>query len=324
MNGTANMHMERGVRTEAPCVTVFTPTYNRRHTLWRVYRSLLAQTFRDFEWLIVDDGSTDDTGSLVGAWLREKNSFTIRYYRKQNGGKHTAHNLAITLARGEYFAILDSDDWYDPDALRVLVSRWDAMGEGERRTFANIEGVCRYEDGRLIGALFPQDVYDSDNFAIQALQERPMDTMGMYRLAVLREFPFPDGFDGCFVIESLVWDRIADRYRTRFINTTVGYKEYLAEGLTRRPLKARLANSASWILYYRELAARNVPLRKRFKCRVNVYRYALHNRLPLADQLGQERSPVCALPFALFGVLLCLKDRMVIRREEAAAAGGRQ
>src|SRR6478672_7236545 len=97
---------------DASCVfSVVTATYNRAHTLGRTYESLQAQTFRDFEWIIVDDGSTDGTGSLVSGWAQES-SFPIRYVSQENGGKHTALNHAVSVARGTFLASVDSDDWY--------------------------------------------------------------------------------------------------------------------------------------------------------------------------------------------------------------------
>lgn len=296
-------------------VTVFTPTFNRKQTLERTYISLKKQSFRDFEWLIIDDGSTDDTESLVAGWLKEKNSFPIRYYWKPNGGKHTAHNCALPLARGEYFAILDSDDWYDPEALMVLMGQWDSMPETEKQRFSNIEGICRYADGSAIGRLFPCDIYESDNFSIRKLHDRPMDTMGMYRLDILKEFTFPENFEGCFVPESLVWDRIADKYKTLFLNKTIGYKEYLPGGLTMRSLAAGFRRSEPAVLYYRELSRRPVGIIQKIKCGLNVFRYSFHNELSIRKQLNEERSKALNLLFVILGYLAYLKDKRAISRE---------
>ncbi|OGU12280.1 MAG: hypothetical protein A2075_11570 [Geobacteraceae bacterium GWC2_58_44] len=298
-------------------VTVFTPTYNRSRTLERTYLSLREQSFKDFEWLVVDDGSTDDTASLVAKWQQDENFFPIRYFFKPNGGKHTAHNLGVTLARGEYFAILDSDDWYVADTLEILSRHWLAMPDAMKLRYSSVEGICCREDGTMIGRPFPLDVYDRNLLTIRSLNDKPADTMGMHRLEVLRGFPFPDDFDGCFVPESLVWDRIAAKYDTRFINFIVGYKEYLPGGLTRRSLKAGLARSGPAVLYNREMSLRkSLPLAKRLKCKANVYRYALHNSMPILTELSAERSRLAGLAFAAVGYLVYLKDKAAVFREE--------
>lgn len=101
-------------------ITVFTPTYNRAHLLHRVRQSLLQQNFVDFEWLIVDDGSTDETEQLVQSWITQNPIIPIRYIKKTNGGKHTAINTGVQAAAGELFVILDSDDQLLPDALKLI------------------------------------------------------------------------------------------------------------------------------------------------------------------------------------------------------------
>ena len=103
-------------------ITVFTPTYNRGALLRRLYESLLAQTVYDFEWLIVDDDSADDTESVVHAFVKGETRFPIRYYKQKHGGKHRAMNLAVQLAKGKYFFPVDSDDWLPENAIELLIS----------------------------------------------------------------------------------------------------------------------------------------------------------------------------------------------------------
>lgn len=296
-------------------VTVFTATFNRRHTLERTYRSLQKQTFKDFEWLIIDDGSTDDTETLISEWLKEENSFPIIYHWKPNGGLHTAHNAAISLARGEYFTTLDSDDWYDPEALMLLTNQWNSLPASKKLEISNIEGLCRHADGTLIGALYPTDVYESDNFSIRK-HKWPMDTLGMYRLDVLKEFPFPEGYEGGFVEAALVWHRIADKYKTLFLNKTVGYKEYLPVGITHRSLTAKFRKSAAKVLYHREFSRiKSAGMIERLKSRINVFRYSYHNKLSIAQQLHEEPFILSWISFAILGYLIYVKDRVAIYRE---------
>src|SRR2546423_7154708 len=120
--------------------TVLTATYNRAHLLPRVYESLCAQTFRDFEWVIVDDGSTDGTRELVSSWHED---FPIRYFWKPNGGKHTAVNLGVQEAAGQFIVILDSDDRLIPDTLERLDYHWKQIPDP--RQFAFLVCLCYRE-----------------------------------------------------------------------------------------------------------------------------------------------------------------------------------
>ena len=104
-----------------PYFTVFTPTYNRAYILPRLYQSLREQTCKDFEWMIVDDGSTDDTGKLVAQWEDQNNGFDIHYYKIQNGGKPRAINFGITKANGDFFFMVDSDDHLTTDAVQKML-----------------------------------------------------------------------------------------------------------------------------------------------------------------------------------------------------------
>ena len=143
--------------------TVFTATYNRAHVLHRVYESLRAQTFRDFEWLVVDDGSTDETRALIEGWRDEAN-FPIRYYhQEENQGKHVAYNRAVTLARGRLFLTLDSDDACVAHALERFNQYWNAIPEHERPKFSAITCLCADHKGHVLGKPFPDQVVDSDS-----------------------------------------------------------------------------------------------------------------------------------------------------------------
>ena len=104
-------------------LTVFTPTYNRSDTLVRLHESLCRQTSDDFEWLIIDDGSTDNTEDIVRPWLKEQ-KFPIRYIKKENGGLHTGYTTAIANMDTELNVCIDSDDYMPDDAVEIIVSTW--------------------------------------------------------------------------------------------------------------------------------------------------------------------------------------------------------
>jgi glycosyltransferase involved in cell wall biosynthesis len=145
---------------EIPDITVFTPTYQRADTLPRVYESLVAQTSRDFEWLIIDDGSTDETVDLVRRWISDDPPFAIRYVYQENRGKHVADNRAVAEARTELIATLDSDDRYLPQTIASFLEIWRGIPERERSSFSGAVALCALENGTIVGDPFPEDVLD--------------------------------------------------------------------------------------------------------------------------------------------------------------------
>ena len=136
--------------------SVCTPTFNRAHTLHRVFNSLMAQTCRDFEWIVIDDGSSDKTAALVREWQREAR-FPITYRYHANRGKHVSVNQAVALARGELFLIADSDDRFFPKPWSF--SRILGTNPRQRRLeFTGVTGLCTYDDGKIVGDYFPSEV----------------------------------------------------------------------------------------------------------------------------------------------------------------------
>jgi glycosyltransferase involved in cell wall biosynthesis len=187
--------------------TVFTPTQNRARTLPRVYESLSAQTFRDFEWLVVDDGSTDETQSLVEQW-REEAALSIRYVYQEHQGKHVAFNRAARESRGELFLNLDSDDRCVPHALERLKHHWDSIPDDRRAAFSSVTVHCMDPQGKLIGDMFPRDVTDSDPLEIRYRFHVRGEKWGFQRTDVMRQYPFPEMPAGSYVAEDIVWSRI--------------------------------------------------------------------------------------------------------------------
>lgn len=199
------------------CFTVFTPTYNRAHTLSRVYESLRAQTYSRFEWLIVDDGSTDGTAESVASWQAAAD-FPIRYVQQTRSGKHVASNRAVLEARGELFVVLDSDDECVPEALERFAYHWSSIPDDERPGFCGVTALCVDENGKLVGSRFPADPTDSDALELTYRHRVVGEKWGFNRTDILLEHPFPELDGEPYVTESVVWNRIAASYRTRFVN----------------------------------------------------------------------------------------------------------
>lgn len=296
-------------------VSVVTATYQRAGTLPRLWASLLAQDAADLEWVIVDDGSTDGTAEVVREWQGDA-PFPIKYLWQRNQGKHVAVNRGVEAASGEFCAVMDSDDWYVPGALASMLSHWEAIPTGQRDQFANIEGLCADPEGAVIGDRFPRAVFDSNAFEIHVNHGVAGDKVGMYRRDVLLAHPFPEDL-GWHVSPALVWNRIAARYSTRFVDEVWAYKEYLSEGLSARETELRLRFAAAELLYWRELAGmpRPMPMREKLRAHANYVRYSLLERRSLRTQfrLSPDQS-LTALAWPV-GFLLSRRDRLrAVRR----------
>ena len=212
---------------DTPVFTVFTPTFNRASKLERPFLSLQSQTYRNFEWLIVDDGSTDDTEAVVRNLCAEA-KFSTRYFRQDNAGKHIAFNRAVQEARGELFLCLDSDDECVPDAIEKLVACWQSIPGSDKDNFAGVTGLCIDQNGNLVGTKFPKDNLDSDSMEIRYRYRVKGEKWGFLRTDVLAQFPFPPELRRTCLPESVVWNAIARRYKTKFVNEVL--RVYWIEG----------------------------------------------------------------------------------------------
>lgn len=231
-------------------ITVFTPTYNRACTLKRLYQSLKGQTLFEFEWLIVDDGSTDCTEDLIRNFKNECTSFPIRYYKKENGGKHTAINMGTGLANGYLFFIVDSDDFLIQNAIEIVLS-WEQSVSSEK-FFAGVSGNRGFSANEIIGGTFEGEYIDAN-----ALEREKNNILGdkaeVYYTEILRKYPFPVYDNEKFLTESIVWNRIAaDGYKIRWFNTIIYISEYRDDGLTKKYIRLLSENPMGYALDIKE------------------------------------------------------------------------
>lgn len=303
-----------------PRISVITSTYQRAAELPRLYESLLAQTCRDFEWVLIDDGSSDGTGDLAHGWTCEA-PFPLVYDWQENRGKHAAVNRAVQRARGEFCALIDSDDWYLPKALERMLTWWEAIPQQRREEYANVEGLRVDAEGKLVGDRFPAAVFDSNALELDALHGVHGDTIGMYRRDVLSRYPFPEDL-GWHVTPAIVWHRIAARYSSRFVNEIWAGTGYEAGGLSTRETELRLRFPEAQLLYWSEFAATPRPMRRRARLRANAncIRYSLLVGAGLRRGIDRLPTRRWALLGAPFGVLLYLRDRIRLRRFVAEVA----
>ncbi len=263
-------------------VTVFTPTYNRAYRLEKLYQSLQAQTSKDFEWIVINDGSTDNTNELFDKWLSDKNDFAITYREVPNGGKHRAINKAVKLASGKAFFIVDSDDYLLPEAIEK-VTEWFKQVE-DLDEFAGISGLRGESTDNPIGGYgnFEGEYVDCTNLE-RHLYNLLDDKAEVYKTEILKKFPFPEFEGENFVPESLIWDSIArDGYKIRWFNEIIYICEYLADGLTASSDKKFMDNPKGFLSYLAMLETVHDPRE------VDVFRLRYYNNI--IKTYGMDRA----------------------------------
>lgn len=198
-----------------PFFTVFTPLYNRANLLRRVFDSLESQTFKEFEWLIIDDGSVDFPESIIKGF-QLISSFKIIYVKKSNGGKHSTFAFAFELANGSFIVNLDSDDTLISDGLEKLHTAWLNLDDKDK--FIGVTGLCMDQYGKLVGDKFPHDKFISNSLDSFYKYNIKGEKFGMQRLSILKNFSFPEVSSSGYIGEGYLWDRIALSYNTLYIN----------------------------------------------------------------------------------------------------------
>ena len=207
--------------------SVITPVFNRPGTLKRTIESVEKQSFRDFEYIVVDDGSTDDIEGVVRPLL-ENATFPVMYIKKTNGGVHTARNAGIAQARGVLTVMIDSDDELTADALEVLHDAWLSIPEAERKDYFQISARCVTDKG-VEGPLFPSEINNLPVEKAAILYEKLLFELFICnRTDVLKENPFPEPEGVTFVLESILWFRLLRMYRVKCINNVL--RIYHTEG----------------------------------------------------------------------------------------------
>lgn len=257
-------------------ITVFTPTYNRAYILTKLYRSLCNQTCKQFEWIIVDDGSTDNTSELIGTFIQEGN-IEIVFVQQFNGGKHRAINRGVGLAKGDLFFIVDSDDQLTEDAIEQILRYHD--GIKDKNDFAGVCGLKAYFDGRRVGGDSYFTILDCSNLEFRYKYKIKGDMAEVIRTDVMKEFPFPEFAGEKFCSEAVVWNRMAQKYKIRYFYKNIYLCDYLEDGLTASITKIRMKSPQASMLCYSELFHYDIPVLQKIKAAVNYWRFGVCGRL---------------------------------------------
>ena len=253
--------------------TVFTPLYNRAHLLGKVFESLCNQTYKEFEWIIVDDGSNDNSKEVVEKFNGLSHDFSIHYLYQQNGGKHRAINRGVKEAKGELFLILDSDDSLPSTSIETIIRYYHHIKKDE--SFGGVAGYMAHHDGSVIGHCSKKGVVDVSYLEYRYQYGATGDMCEVFKTSVLKEFPFPEIEGEKFVPEVLVWNRIAQKYKLRWFQEVIYYRDYLEGGLTDKIVKIRMKSPIASTTCYQELCSFTVPLKVKIRSAINYWRFRM-------------------------------------------------
>lgn len=247
-------------------LTVFTPSYNRANCLPRLYDSLKQQTNNNFEWLIVDDGSVDETEIMVREWIKE-GIINIRYIYQENGGKARAFNNGVKNAKGELFFCVDSDDYLPNDSVELILDKWNIVDDDK---IAGIIGLKENEKGELLCDIFPDEFVATTTYDLVRKYGVKGEKSLIYKTEVLKQFPYPEIEGEKFVGENIVYDRIDAEYKLVLLSKVLTTCEYQEGGLTATVFSTMLKNPTGYKLYYTQ----RIDMALEFKERANyIIRY---------------------------------------------------
>ncbi len=288
-------------------LTIITPTYNRAKLLKVAWESLFNQDVHDFEWIVVDDGSTDDTAEVITD-LKGKSPFKITYVFQSNGGKHRAINKGVQLSELPFVCILDSDDELEPNfcssLIEIIENTKSMAGLGA------IVGRIRSKSGIIYGKKTSEAIF-TDVFTYRYKMGITGDHFEVFKRSAMIEFPFPDIANEKFVPEALVWNRIGAKYNFYFVPVIFQVREYLDGGLTDKIVQIRMTSPVASMLTYSELAGYDIPLLEKWKAILNFWRFSFNSKLPFGKKLDMIKGR--NIVFIPLGFLLYLKDRPTLK-----------
>jgi len=299
------------METTAPLFTIALPTYNRADKLPGWFEKMAAQTCPDFEVIVVDDGSSDNTTKVVRE-LQKQHPFTITYIMKPNQGRMTAINKAIEAATGQFFMIMDDDDYLLPEALETVKTTWDSLSDQKKPAFCGVAGLCQNESGEVIGDTFPTDPptipLDTDFFSLRDDYGVKGDKKEVVLTSLIKGFRFPYFKGEKRGFTNSLWFHLAKTHKARCINTPLCVKDYLAGGLSKNIRAAMMRSPRTSAQFYEEMLATFPKMtRKRyFTYCVQYQRFCLHaGECP--DILRFGAKSVVSFPLA---VLIFFRDKL--------------
>lgn len=283
-------------------VTVLTPAFNREKALKKLYESLESQSCKDFEWLVVDDGSTDGTDNLITR-LQEKSKFSIRYIYKNNGGKHTALNVGVQTIDSELTFIVDSDDIVTEYAIESILKIHKKYGV--RDEICGYAFLRAFPDGRINGKKFGKDEQIGSYIQVRVNgNDTGADKAEVFKTRCLKEFPFPEYLNEKFLGEDLVWVRMARTYEMVHINKVIYIGNYLEGGLTNNRRKYNIASPVGCVHRAEEFMEPDLKIKYRVKGGLQYIAYGKIARFGIVDLIRKSKHKILVIACVPLGLFL--------------------
>ena len=286
-------------------ITILTPTFNRGGGIRRLYDSLEKQSSKEFEWLIVDDGSTDDTKQVVRE-MQETATFLIRYIHKENGGKHTALNIGISTIESELTFLVDSDDWLKPSAIETILRYYSKYTD--REELCGYSFLRSFPDGKINGQLFEPDEWIASYIEARINADDTLaDKAEVFYSRCLKEYPFPVYSGEKFLGEDIVWIRMAHKYKMLHINEAIYIGNYQADGLTKNRRANNIKSPIGCMHRAEEFMCKDIKLKYRIKGGLQYFIYGLFAGKSLRELYTKSKNKVL--------LLICLVPGVIIKRK---------
>lgn len=285
-------------------ITVFTPSYNRKKELKKLYDSLLKQDYSNFEWLIVDDGSSDDTEEYIKE-LKKQNKININYVYKENGGKQSAYNMGLKKAKGDIFLCIDSDDILKTNILKKINEDFEKYEDNNKiGGIAYLQGYIS-DKNKLIGTKFPDDVEIINYFDIYHKYDVKGDKLIVLKTKVAKKYYFPIIEGEKFIPEALIFNRISLKYDFVCINEIAAYKDYLDSGYSNNYFNLVKRNPKGNMLYFKELYSLDKSI-------YNIYGYILfgiYGKISFRELVREHSAKILVIVMYLPTLIISLLRR---------------
>lgn len=274
-------------------ITVLTPAYNREKLLKKLYKSLCNQDCKDFVWLIIDDGSSDNTGEYVEQ-IKENADFSIVYYKKENGGKHTALNYAYQYIETPLTFIVDSDDTLTGDAISIIKEIYcKYRDEKDICGFSFLRG--KPDGGYLSSSGVPMDGMKESYVECRINRNISGDMAEVWYTHCLKEYPFPEYQGEKFLGEDIVWVRMAQKYKMRFFNKVIYISDYLEDGLTNNRRKHNIKSPNGCVARAEAFLESSSILKIKIKSALQYQIYGKFARRSMGDLFQNTRNKILYL-----------------------------